>query len=476
MSDQIKTNNAIVKRSEDFSSWYTSIISAAKLALYTDIKGGIIFQPRVWKLWSLIQKEIDQRFVHLGVCNVALPTFIRYSEFMKEKEHVDGFAPEVFLITHKGKDKLDEPLVVRPTSEVIFCDYFRKITTSYNDLPIKYNQWCNVFRAEKTTRPFLRTTEFFWQELHAIFDKETEAISFTKQILDVYYDFATNVLNIPVIKGEKTPGERFAGAENTYTIEALMQDGQALQCGTSHYLGTNFAKTYDIKFTNSANQNEYVCQMSAGVSTRIIGAIIMSHSDDNGLVLPFKIAPEQINIIELMADKDPNVHLNALKIQKTLNKYRVNIDNSSKSFGYKISEAEVSGIPFSIIIGPKDLANKQVTIYRRDLKTKAIYQLDGISETIEKLINEYNANLFKRAQDNLRKRTITISTLDEFKNAINEAKLIIAPWGGDIDDEKKLKELTGATPRCIKENITDNVKCFFTNKKAKYLVYFARAY
>ncbi|WEK82938.1 MAG: proline--tRNA ligase [Mycoplasma sp.] len=471
-----KQNQAIVKRSESFSDWYTSVITASKLALYTDIKGGVIFQPRATKIWDLIRKELDQQFTKIGIQNVLLPTFIRYSEFMKEKEHVDGFAPEVFLVTHKGKEKLDDPLVVRPTSEVVFCDYFKRIVTSYNDLPVKFNQWCNVFRAEKTTRPFLRTTEFFWQELHSIHNNETEAKAMTQKMLDIYYDFATKFLLIPVIKGEKTVGERFAGAENTFTIEALMQDGQALQCGTSHYLGQNFAKTYDIKFTNKDNKFEHVYQVSAGVSTRIIGAIIMSHSDDKGLVLPFAVAPEQIAILEVLANKNPQVHEVAKQIAHDLKQYRVSIDTTDKSFGFKINEAEVSGVPFALILGPKDLETNTITLFRRDLVTKQTVNINDLKSLMPKLINEYNTNLFNKAKQNLDTRLIEVNNLEDFKKALSENKMIIAPWGGNIQDEKALKELTGATPRCIKSKIDKESKCFFTNKKATHLVYFARAY
>ena len=269
----------ITPRDVDFAQWYTDVVKVAKLVEYSSIKGELVFMPNGWAIWSIIQQELDKRFKKYGIVNVALPTFIKYSEFMKEKQHVEGFAPEVFLVTKKGKEELTEPYVVRPTSEVLFCDYFKKIVTSYNDLPIKVNQWCNVFRAEKNTKPFLRTTEFFWHELHTIHSSKNEAIKQAKNMADEYYDFITNELLIPCLQGEKTVGERFAGAENTYTIEALMQDGQALQCGTSHYLGQSFAKTYGIRFTDKNNKLEYVYQTSTGASTRLIGAIIMNFTD-----------------------------------------------------------------------------------------------------------------------------------------------------------------------------------------------------
>ena len=468
----------ITTRDVDFAQWYTDVVKAAKLVEYSAIKGELVFMPNGWAIWSIIQQELDKRFKKYGIVNVALPTFIKYSEFMKEKQHVEGFAPEVFLVTKKGNENLTEPYVVRPTSEVLFCDYFKKIVTSYNDLPVKVNQWCNVFRAEKNTKPFLRTTEFFWHELHTIHSSKTEAINQAKNMADEYYDFITNELLIPCIQGEKTIGERFAGAENTYTLEALMQNGQALQCGTSHYLGQNFAKTYDISFTNKNNKTEYVYQTSTGTSTRLIGAIIMSHSDDHGLRLPFAIAPIQIAILGIFANKKPKIIQVANTIAKKLNKYRVKIDMSDKGLGYKAVWSETTGVPFSIIIGPNDLKQNQVTILRRDTLLKEQCSIDKIVDKIEKLIPEFKNNLYNLAKKNLDSRIIEVNNFSDFKKAINEKKMVIAPWAGEIADEKKIKQMFGVTPRCIKKELPSNtkLKCFFTNKKAKYIVYFARAY
>lgn len=474
-----KKLNIIVPRKTNFADWYTSIINAAELILYSSIKGEVIFRPNAWAIWNNIQRYLDLEFNKIGVKNVALPSFIKYSEFIKEKQHVDGFAPEIFLVTKRGNEILTDPYVVRPTSEVLFCYYFKKILTSYNDLPIKLNQWCNVFRAEKTTRPFLRTSEFYWQELHSIHATKSEASVMAKKELDIYYHLVNDVLLIPVIKGEKSIGERFAGAENTYTIEALMQDGQALQCATAHYLGTNFAQTYDISFTNKNNKLVRPYQTSAGLSTRIIGATIMSHSDDYGLVLPFGIAPIQIKIIELNNKQDNKLNnaVNSIKNELIKSGYRVSVDDSDKSFGYKINECELKGVPLSIIIGPRDLANNSFILYRRDLRQKIEYQLKDLAHVIHKSIKEYQTNLYDKASKNLNLRTIKVTDFNDFKKQLAQGKLILAPWGGDISDEKQLKELTGATPRCIISKISNDItKCFFTHKIAKYWVYFGRAY
>ena len=469
----------IVPRNENFADWYTSVVMAAKLALYTEIKGEMIFQPNGWAIWSNIQKELDQRFKKYGILNVALPSFIKMSEFTKEKEHIEGFAPETFLVTHIGNKPLEESYILRPTSEVVFCYYFKKILSSYNDLPIKYNQWCNVFRAEKTTRPFLRTSEFFWHELHTLHATQIEAEEQAVTMINEYYDFVTKFLCIPVLKGEKTEGERFAGAEHTYTIEAIMQDGQALQCGTSHYLGQGFAKTYDITFQDKNNKLSTPYQTSAGVSTRLIGAIIMSHSDDHGLVLPFNVAPVQVALLPLFVNKNPEIMDVVKKIESELQSKNIitKVDSSDKSFGFKLSEQEVLGTPFSIIFGPKDIANNECTIFRRDTLEKIQCNINSVVDKIISLSKEYDNCLFNKAKANMMQRTISVNTKEEFIKAISENKLIIAPWGGNPDDEANLKKETGVTTRCIKEEIKDNnTKCFFTGKKAKYLVYFARAY
>ena len=469
----------IIKRSENFSEWYTSLIKAAKLAIYSSIKGEIIIQPNGWKIWTLIQSELNQRFAKLSIENLALPTFIKYSEFTKEMKHMDGFAPEAFIVTKKGNETLTDPYIIRPTSEVLFCEYFKQITNSYNDLPIKVNQWCNVFRAEKNTRPFLRTSEFFWHEFHSIHSTKTEAKNMALTMFNLYADFFKEFLLIPGIKGEKTIGERFAGADNTYTIEALMQDNQALQSCTSHYLAQNFSKIYGITFQNNNNQKEYVYQTSAGLSTRIIGGLIMTHSDDHGLVLPFNLAPTQIAILPIMMEKNKNILPCCKKIFTKLNKkYRVKLDDSNNGLGYKISEQEVLGTPFSIIIGNNDLNNNQFTLFRRDLNTKAVYKISECEKIIDQLISIYQNELYSRAKKHLDSNIIEVNSLSEFEKSIKKYGFILAPWGGDALDEAKLKQKYNITPRCIESEIVNNhnINCFFTNKKAKYWVYFARAY
>lgn len=468
----------ITTRKTNFADWYTDVINQAKLVMYSSIKGEMIFRPNGWMLWTQIQNELDKRFAKYGVLNVALPTFIKYSEFNKESKHISGFAPEVFMVTHKGETKLDDPYVIRPTSEVLFCEYFKKVLNSYNDLPIKLNQWCSVFRAEKNTRPFLRTTEFFWQEMHCIFSNEKDAREYALNIIDEYYDFVTKFLLIPCIKGEKTIGERFAGAENTYTIEALMQDEQVLQCGTSHYLGTNFAKAYDIVYQDKTNKKQLVHQTSHGISTRLLGALIMSHSDDHGLVLPFLIAPYQIAILGINCDKDHNVSTMIDNLSTKLSiSYRIKIDKSNKGLGYKLSQQEVLGVPISIIIGPQDLAKKQVMIFRRDTSSKEFIAIDKLEKHLVELIKQYQNNLLSKAQDNLNKHIYKINTLEEFKKTLKTPGFILAPWGGDEKDEKKLKQEYGITPRCVHSKIKDSsTKCFYTKNKAQYLVYFGRAY
>ena len=471
-------SRTLTKRDDDFSKWYTDVIENANLIFYSSIKGEIILRPKAWSLWTMIQHELNNQFKKLEILNVCLPTFIKYSEFTKEKKHISGFAPEVFMVTQKGNDKLEDPYVVRPTSEVLFCEYFKKIAISYKDLPIKVNQWCNVFRAEKNTRPFLRTTEFFWQELHCIFDNQKDAEIFVRDIIDLYYKFITEILLIPCVVGKKTDNEKFAGAEVTYTIEAVMQDGQILQCATSHYLGNNFAKTYEIKIQNKKNRLEYVYQTSHGLSTRIIGALIMTHSDDKGLVLPFEISPCQILIsgINCKKNKDIMSCINLIKSSDT-NKYRVEIDISDNSFGEKIYNWERQGIPFLIIVGTDYITRNEITIFCRDSLEKINVKVYELMKTLALLKNKYQENLFKRAAKYLKNKTHEVKDIDEFEKAIKQHGLLIAPWGGDAEDEKRLKLKYGITTRCIKCEVKDKyIKCFYTKKPAKWYIYFGRAY
>lgn len=473
----MKLNNSITLRTVDFAKWYTDVITAAKLALYAPIKGTIIFQPNGWAIWNNIKNLVDYQFSKLGIENVQLPLFIKYSDFTQEKKHIEGFAPELFMVTKKGDELLVDPYVVRPTSEVSFCNYFKEIVKSYNDLPVKFNQWCNVFRVEKNTRPFLRNSEFQWQEMHSIHSSEDEAREFSFKLIKLYENLLTNDLNMAVLCGEKTANERFAGAEVTYTVEALMQDNQALQCGTSHYLGQNFSKIYDIKYQNKDNKFENVYQTSAGISTRLIGGIIMSHSDDRGLVLPFKIAPTQINIISLFKEMTPDQEDFINKIKNSLSQYRVAIDNSNKSMGFKIAESEVKGIPLTIIVGLKDFENRSFTLLRRDNLEKIAFSIDELNAIVEKNILDYSQNLYNKSQKRLESNIVTVKNLDEFKAAIADKKIALGYWCGDGSKEDEIKKLTGATPRCVKADVSnEDQKCFLTGKKATQLVYFARAY
>ncbi|MDE6289482.1 MAG: proline--tRNA ligase, partial [Ureaplasma sp.] len=380
MSNIIKK---IVNRSEDFAKWYTSVVQEAKLIQYYDVKGAMIFQPYGWEIWELIKSNLDERMKATGSKNLSMPTLIPLAEFEKEKEHIEGFSPELFTITKIGDNELSEKLVIRPTSEIVFCKYWKKILTSYKDLPFKHNQWSNVFRAEKTTKPFLRNSEFHWQELHGLFDNKKDAINYAYEMQKVYSDFVSKVLCIPNIIGEKTEGERFAGAEKTLTVETIMQDNQALQSATSHYLGQNFTKAYDITFQNRDNKIDIPYSTSHGLSTRIIGAIIMVHGDDNGLVLPFKVAPIQIVILPLFISKNPEVLEFAKKIQLSLSSYRTHLDNSDKGMGYMISDYQVQGVPFQIIIGPNDLKNKTLTIFRRDLNIKETININDLNNYLD---------------------------------------------------------------------------------------------
>lgn len=471
------SNEKIVKRSIDFSRWYTSIIKESDLIDYSLIKGMVVLKPYAWSIWKLIEKNIDIEFSKLGIQNCSLPMLIPISEFEKEKDHVEGFAPEFFTITKVGNSKLEVPYVLRPTSEILFCNYFKNNIMSHNDMPIMLNQWCNVFRAEKNTRPFLRTSEFFWQEQHSVFSNAKDAKQFAFKILNLYKDFFENKLCIPVLSGFKTENEKFSGAEFTLTIESIMQDGQALQSGTSHYLGQNFSKAYDMKFQNSENKFSYMEQTSAGISTRVIGAIIMSHSDDNGLVLPSAIAPYEVKINTLFGDRDNRVLEAANKLFFLLsNKYRVLLDNSDKSIGFKMIDGEIKGYPLQISIGPKDLDNNLIEIYNRYNQEKNKYSIDSIDEKfIDNLLKQYNNNLYNRAKSNLESKIVNVNTYNELKDVIDNKKVAFCYFAGDAKEESKIKEETGSTTRCIVEQEQEG-ECIITKKKTKNKVYFARAY
>ena len=467
----MKGNEAITKRDKDFAKWYTDVVMAARLARYSSIKGCIIYEPNGTAIWEKIQSILDKKFKELGHRNVQMPLLISESLLAKEGELVKGFAPEVAWVTEGGNKKLEERLCIRPTSETIFSDYYHEVVKSYKDLPLKYNQWCNVMRWEKEARPFLRGREFFWQEGHTVHATREEAEAETKQMLEVYKSFFEDYLAIPVITGKKTNKEKFAGAEYTLTIEALMYNGVSLQSGTSHYFGQKFAKAYDIKFVNKDNKFDYVYQTSWGTSNRMIGALIMVHGDDNGLILPPKIAPMQVAIVK--ATDDDNTNKIAKELANKLTKANITnyIDTSEKSFGFKLAEAEVNGIPVRIELGKRDLAQNKITIARRDTLEKYEISLEeDIVSYINKLMEEIQSNLFNRAKKRQESLTYHVKTLDEIKKIMDtKPGFIYAPWCGNEECENKMKEIKGLKSRCIVSDTEDEV-CPICGKKAKHIV------
>ncbi|MBQ7241734.1 MAG: proline--tRNA ligase [Firmicutes bacterium] len=478
MATEQKKVEAITAMDVDFAQWYTDIVRKADLADYSGIKGCTILRPYGYAIWENIQRQLDARFKETGHENVAMPLFIPESLLQKEKDHVEGFAPEVAWVTHGGSEKLQERICVRPTSETLFCEHYANIIQSYRDLPKLYNQWCSVVRWEKTTRPFLRTTEFWWQEGHTAHATAEEAEEETVRMLNVYADFCQDVLSIPVIKGEKTEKERFAGAKSTYTIESLMHDGKALQSGTSHNFGDGFARAFGIQYTDKDNQLQYVHQTSWGMSTRIIGAIIMVHGDDNGLVLPPKIAPTQVIIVPIMMNK-PGVQEKALELNELLGKnLRVKTDLSDHTPGWKFSEYEMKGVPLRLEIGPKDIEKNQAVLVRRDTGEKEFVSLDDIESRVNALMDEIQANLLEKARISRDSKTYSAKTMEEFEKTLDETPgFVKAMWCGDRACEDEIKEKTGATSRCIpfeQEEISDT--CICCGKKAKKMVYWGRAY
>lgn len=468
----------IVKREENFADWYTSVCFNAKLFSYGAVKGTINYLPNGWKIWELIQEILDKKIKENGGVNVQLPLFIKTSDFTKEKEHIEGFAPETFICDKIGNENITDPLIVRPTSEVLFSQLFKDQIHSYKDLPMKLNQWCSVYRAEKNTKPFLRGCEFFWHELHCMFTSEQEAIEYTLKIHDLYNEFLKNVCYLPVLSGKKTAGEKFAGAVDTYTREVWSQDGQCIQTGTSHYLGTNFSNMYGVRYQNKDNSLELPHYTSHGITTRLIGDLIVVHGDDKGLVMPFELAPTQIAILTILGNKDENVLITANNIKNELNDlYRVSVNDSNDSFGYKITEQELIGTPFCIVIGPKDVKDNHCVLIRRDTSEKITINIKDIKQTIKDQKQIYFKNLYNKALNRLNESIVEVDNIEDFKNTINNQKICLCYFGGDINDEKKIKELTSASPRCVKEDLINSDKlCFFTKKPAKQLVYFARAY
>lgn len=478
MSKEKKLVEAITSMNDDFTQWYTDVIKKAEMVDYSSVRGCMVIKPYGYAIWENMQKALDARFKATGHENVYMPMFIPESLLLKEKEHVEGFAPEVAWVTHGGDEKLTERLCVRPTSETLFCEHYANIVHSYRDLPKLYNQWCSVVRWEKTTRPFLRTLEFLWQEGHTAHATEEEAQEETIKMLNVYAEFCENVLAIPVIKGRKTDKEKFAGAKATYTIESLMHDGKALQSGTSHNFGDGFARAFEIQYTDKNNQLQYVHQTSWGVTTRLIGAIIMVHGDDSGLVLPPAIAPTQMMIIPVSQHKE-GVLEKAKELLSSLSaKFRVKIDDSDKMPGWKFSEHEMKGVPLRLEIGPKDIEKNQVVLVRRDTREKIFTSIDTLEETVEKLLEDIQKSLLERARELRDRKTYTATTLDQFDQIINSTPgFVKGMWCGDQACEDLVKEKTGATARCIpfeQEQLSD--KCMCCGKPAKSMLYWGKAY
>lgn len=479
MANEKKLVEAITSMDEDFAQWYTDVVKKAELTDYSSVRGCMILRPAGYAIWENIQKELDRRFKETGVENVYMPLFIPESLLQKEKDHVEGFAPEVAWVTQGGLDPLPERLCVRPTSETLFCDLYSNIIHSYRDLPKVYNQWCSVVRWEKTTRPFLRSMEFLWQEGHTAHATAEEAEERTIQMLNVYADFCEQVLAIPMIKGRKTDKEKFAGAEATYTIEALMHDGKALQSGTSHNFGDGFAKAFGVQYTDANNKLQYVHQTSWGMSTRIIGAIIMVHGDDSGLVLPPRIAPTQVMIIPINQKKE-GVLEKAQEIKAALSeKFTVKLDDSNKNPGWKFSEQEMRGIPIRVELGPKDIENNQCVLVRRDTREKTVVSLDEVENVVPELLETIQKDMFERAKAHRDAHITDAHNYDEFCDAVeNKPGFIRGMWCGDRACEDKIKEETAATSRCMPFNDQEHISdvCVCCGKPAKKLVYWGKAY
>lgn len=478
MKNNDKLVNDITSMDEDFAKWYTDIVKKAELIDYSNVKGCMVIRPYGYAIWENIQKDLNERFKASGHENVYMPMFIPESLLEKEKDHVEGFAPEVAWVTHGGNEKLQERLCVRPTSETLFCDHYSKIIHSYRDLPKLYNQWCSVVRWEKTTRPFLRSSEFLWQEGHTAHATKEEAVEETQRMLNIYADFCRETLAIPVVKGQKTDKEKFAGAEETYTIEALMHDGRALQSGTSHYFGDGFAKAFNITYTDADGKEQFVHQTSWGVSTRLIGAVIMVHGDDNGLVLPPKIAPTQCVIVPVAQHKEGVLDRAYALYDELKKRYSVKIDDSEKSPGWKFAEYEMKGVPLRIEIGPKDIEKNQAVIVRRDTREKMFVSLDNIADEINVIMEKMQADMLERAENIIKTHTYDVKNMEEMKKCSEEHNgFVRAMWCGSRECEEKIKEQAGLTSRCMpfeQEKISDTCVC--CGNQAKKLVYWGKAY
>ena len=465
-------NNKITSRDVDFAKWYNDVVESARLARYSNVKGCIIFEPNGCALWESIKENMDKLFKETGHKNIMMPMFIPENLLRKEGELVNGFAPEVAWVTIGGSKPLEEKLAVRPTSETLFSDYFHEVVKSYRDLPLKLNQWCSVVRWEKETRPFLRSREFFWQEGHTVHATSEEAEKETRDMLNIYKKFFTEYLAVPVVSGKKTDKEKFAGAEYTLTIEALMHNGVCLQSGTSHYFGQKFSEAYDIKFLNKDNKQEYAYQTSGGTSNRMIGAVIMVHGDDYGLVLPPKIAPIKVDIIPIGNDILTSSEIEIIKSKLSENNITFKVDESDKTPGFKFAESEVNGTPIRIELGKRDLDNKKVTLVRRDTREKISVDINEVIDKVKFLLTDIQDNLYNKALERMNALTFEASTMNEMENIIKEHPgFIKADWCGRSECEVKLKDKTSIKSRCILENeklITG--KCAICGKPAKEVV------
>ena len=478
MAKDQRNVEAITPVEVDFAKWYTDICLKAELVDYASVKGFMILRPYGYAIWENIQRIMDGMFKKTGHVNVAMPVLIPESLLKKEGELVEGFAPEVAWVTMGGSEKLEERLAFRPTSETMFCDHWHNVLQSYRELPMLYNQWCSVIRWEKTTRPFLRSREFWWQEGHTIHETAEEAIAETEQQLNCYADFCRDALAMPVVKGRKTDKEKFAGAEATYTIEAMMKDHKALQSGTSHYFGDKFSRAYDVTFTGRDNKLQYPFQTSWGSTTRLIGACIMTHSDNNGLVLPPAIAPIQVVVVPIAAHK-PGVSEKAAELAEKISKYaRVKLDDSDNAPGWKFAQWEMKGVPLRLEIGPKDLEKNQCVLVRRDTREKVFVSLDELETAIPAQLEALRKDLYQRALENREKRTWAATTMDEVKElAKANTGYIKTMWCGDLACEMKMKEEAGLSSRCMpfeQEQLSDVCPC--CGKPAKAMVYWGVAY
>ncbi len=479
MAQEKKQVEQITDMEVDFAKWFTDVCKKAELIDYSSVKGMFILRPYGYAIWENIQRTLDDEFKRLGHENVYLPMLIPESLLQKEKDHVEGFAPECAWVTMGGSEKLEERLCIRPTSETLFCEHYKNIIHSHRDLPKLYNQWCSVLRWEKTSRPFLRHREFLWQGGHPTHATPEEAREETQRMLNVYADFYENVLAMPVVKGQKTDKEKFNGAEETYTVECMMHDKKALQGGTSPYFGDGFARAFDITFTGKDNQPHYPHQTSWGVSTRMIGGIIMTHGDNSGLVLPPRIAPTQVVVIPVAQHKEGVIEANEAVMERLKNAgFRVKMDASDNSPGWKFAEYEMKGVPLRLELGPKDIEKNQCVLVRRDSGEKVFVSLDGIEDTVAQMLDSIHAGLYARARKNLEDNTYPCATLEEVKEKMAErGGFAKAMWCGDLECEIKMKEDAGVSSRCIpfeQEHLGD--VCAVCGKPAKHMVIWGVAY